>query len=59
MSVKYSQSASGVAKDSNLHPDIVAAIPTGRNLKDQAIKSDTIIVTCRTLILFTEDIFEW
>jgi hypothetical protein len=55
----YGERAIGIPMDADLHPHIVAAIPIGRDLKDQAIKSDTIIIAYRTLILFTEDIFEW
>jgi hypothetical protein len=51
--MKYGQISIGVAMDSDLYPDIVITILIWRDLKNQPIEPDTVVVTYGTPMLLT------
>ena len=56
--MKEGKGAIGISMDLDPDLDVMAAVAVLRDLEDEAIEPDTVVVAHHTLILFTQDILQ-
>lgn len=56
--MKHGQTSIGIAMDAHLGLDVVAAVPVGRNLQDQAFETHAVVLADRALVLFAQQLIQ-